>query len=152
VSRGYTHPDRTCHPFGPRPFDRHWDARYFVYTLTGPTGVYVGSSTDPERRFRSHRAKANCAPTARDQMITLALRHDGCDSYVLEVFGSAIGLPFSEDIEYALVTKLRGEGKRVLNVLPRTPLHTAPCFGRFVGVVVNGRVEPLFPAAEGSAA
>lgn len=128
-----------------------WDAKQHIYLIEGPTGIYVGASTNPEQRRRQHWAVANSAPRWNEPLIADAMRHDGRDRYTFEVVACARNAADGEATEYALVKQLRAEGLRVLNVFPRTALHVGGFKGRFVGVVVNGRVEPLFPAAERSA-
>jgi hypothetical protein len=125
-----------------------WGATQHIYVIKGPTGIYVGASTNPEQRRRQHWAVANSSPRWNESLIADAMRHDGRDLYAFEVVACARNAADGQATEYALVEQLRAEGERVLNVFPRTPLHVGGFKGRFVGVVVNGRVEPLFPAAE----
>jgi hypothetical protein len=116
---------------------------HFIYVIEGPTACYVGCTTEPDRRWRTHRSAAAKSKGFSRALIHHAMRRDGVDLYTFSVVQQLPSERGAEDAEYAWVEKLRALGKRVVNVYPRLPQHVAPRFGRVDGVVVNGKLEPL---------
>lgn len=116
-----------------------------VYLIEGIGGCYVGAALDVAARWRQHFGAACSDARHAELLITELMRHHGPEHYTCRVIANARNAHAAEALEYEHVTRLRAEGKRVLNLFPRLPQHRPAREGRFVGVVVNGVIEPLIP-------
>jgi hypothetical protein len=78
----------------------------FVYLLVGPTGKsYVGITKSPEKRWSSHKRKAETTPDKRHPLYD-SMRKHGCDSFKMEVVVSGLTLEEAKAAEVSLIQTL----------------------------------------------
>jgi hypothetical protein len=106
--------------------------RHYIYLLSGPSGVYVGLTVEPERRERSHRASGSHLPTKSSLPVHVAMFRDGAEQYRFEVIGECAGLFDARAAETAAVMLLRRAGKRVFNRFPCRRVWCRLCADRHV--------------------
>jgi hypothetical protein len=97
---------------------RREHATHFVYTLSGPSGVYVGLTSDPETRSKVHLSHARGSGW---YPVHVAMRRDGVDTYRFEVIAQCRGLEDGWATERAVILQLRAAGDRVFNERPPAP-------------------------------
>lgn len=114
-----------------------------IYVLEGPSGTYVGCTSQPEKRLRSHQSQARSRSNRNQLCIHRAMKRDGIELYSFRIVAQAKGHYAAEETEFEVIQQLRSEGARVLNVHPRTPAHNPPNAGRVNYVVVNGERQAL---------
>lgn len=109
-----------------KPIDR--SAVRHIYTIRGPSGVYVGCTRKVAARWSLHRTYAR-----RDeygpcrQPIHDAMRSDGIERYSFDVVACARGWYDGEYAEHQLIVQLIADGENVLNVR-RRDASRAPIF------------------------
>lgn len=106
---------------------RDTQSRRYIYTITGPTCVYVGCTHEPEKRRHAHwlAAAARRGKYERCFPIHRAMRADGLGAYSFAVVASARNRADGEATEYAVIRQLRADCLHVLNVHPRDELTAA---------------------------
>jgi predicted GIY-YIG superfamily endonuclease len=113
----------------------------FVYVIEGQSCTYVGSTSDPERRWQAHQSAARKSSRGHSESwITTAMRRDGIDKYTFRIVHTLTGRrDDAVSLEHQLIWELRADGRtRVINALPRTGYHSAPCFGHQKPFVILG--------------
>lgn len=105
------------------PPDIHWRdftrEMHFVYVLRGPSGVYVGCTSQPEQRLAQHFFQG--VSGFHTQPVHRAMRIDGAAAWSSEIVAQAFGIDAGRDVELALILQLRADGERVLNERPPDP-------------------------------
>lgn len=105
--------------YGPlrRAVDVH--ARRHIYTITGPSGVYVGCTRDVAHRWAAHRSAAR--GMAAMLAIHRAMARDGIELYRFEVVACARDLENGRHVEFAVMKQLYEGGARILNTRRAAP-------------------------------
>lgn len=85
---------------------------FYVYQITGPTGIYVGQSRRPSTRWSAHKSAARTGETAR---FYNAIRKHGADSFNQEVIATAKSLDDVFECEKAVIRQLKQQGIELYN-------------------------------------
>lgn len=93
---------------------------HHIYSIKGPSGIYIGNTVNPASRWKAHRSLARRGAYHARPIHTAMIR-DGVDLYDFSVVARAAGCERAAELERALILQLRAEGHRVLNVMPRAP-------------------------------
>ena len=89
-----------------------------IYLLSGPGGVYVGNSTQPEKRWKRHVSCTIGKVAYRQRVHRVIRRCGGIKRYRMDVVLSVRGCFAASDEEIEMILELRRQGLAVLNVYP----------------------------------
>jgi hypothetical protein len=97
--------------------------RHSVYTITGPSGVYVGCSANIEKRWIAHRAMARGGGRRGPAYLRIhdVMCRDGVERYTFAVVAESPDMFAGVDTERAIALQLRREGATLLCWLAGEP-------------------------------
>src|SRR5690242_11773498 len=85
-------------------------AKHYIYTLTGPEGVYVGCTDAPERRCFQHYSRACAPPHWVDLLVHEKMRESGPGRWTFRVISVVAGYELGREAERELIEQFRAAG------------------------------------------